>query len=151
MDVFIRNLPTDIILRIIPYTYRLQNKNLLDDIINYKISKTKLFELYYNYWIIIAQSVDLEEDKNWLINDIIAYVNNYKATMFGYVDNFYNVFKRNIYLPTNEDVDKYINNLEKKKVITKINIFLGLLSIQERKDIITRMEIMLLLLIRSNS
>jgi hypothetical protein len=94
MNDLIKKLPTDIFNYIIPFTYNLQNKILLDDIINYQQCKFKLLELYYIYWIQIAQSVDPEEDKNWLINDIIAYSNNYKATMFGYVEKFYNIFKR---------------------------------------------------------
>jgi hypothetical protein len=79
---------------------------------------------------------DPEEDKGWLINDIIAYANNDKATMYGYVDNFYNIFKRNISLQTNDNIDKYIIHLYKKSAKTKINIFLGLLTIDERNDVI---------------
>lgn len=133
---FIHRLPLDIILYIIPYTYNLQNKNLLNDIIDYKKTRSLLLELYYKYWIIEAQSQDPEEDKRWLINDIIAYANNDKATMYGYVDNFYNIFKRNISLQTNDNIDKYIIHLYKKPAKTKINIFLGLLTIDERNDII---------------
>lgn len=135
MKDFIQKLPIDIILYIIPYTYNLQNKNLLNDIINYKETRSLLLDLYYKYWIIEAQSQDPEEDKNWLINDIIAYANNDKATMYGYVDNFYNIFKRNISLQTNDNIDKYIINLYKKSAKTKINIFLGLLTIDERNDV----------------
>jgi hypothetical protein len=137
MKDFIERLPMDIILQIIPYTYNLQNKDLLNDIIHYKESRTLLFELYHNYWIIEAQMLDPEEDINWLINDIVAYANNYKATMFGYVDNFYNIFKRNICLQTIDNIDKYVNKLEEKKVKTQINIFLGLLTINERNDLIS--------------
>lgn len=36
MKDFIQRLPTDIILRIILYTYNVQNKNLLNDVIHYK-------------------------------------------------------------------------------------------------------------------
>lgn len=136
MKDFIQRLPLDIILYIIPYTYNLQNKNLLNDIINYKETRSLLLELYYEYWIIKAQSQDLEEDKRWLINDIIAYANNDKATMYGYVDNFYNIFKRNISLQTNDTIDKYIIHLYKKPAKTRINIFLGLLTSNERKDVI---------------
>jgi hypothetical protein len=131
----INKLPIDIILRIIPFTYHLQNKNLLDDIVSYKKTKKTLFKIYYNYWIINAESGP-EEDKNWLINDIFAYANNYNATMYGYADKFYNIFKRNNYLQTKVDINKYVYNLEKKKVETQINIFLGLLTIKERSDII---------------
>ena len=137
MKNFIQRLPTDIILRIIPYTYNIQNKDLLKDIIHYKESRTLLLELYHNYWIVEAQMQDQEEDINWLINDIIAYANNDNATMFGYVDNYYTIFKRNIFLKTIETIDKYRNKLEGKKVKTQINIFLGLLTIYERNDLVT--------------
>jgi hypothetical protein len=140
MNDFIQRLPSDIILRIIPYTYNLQNKNLLNDIINYKESRSLLLELYHNYWIIEAQSQDPEEDINWLINDIFAYANNDKATMYGYVDNFYNIFKRNISLQKIDTIDKYLIDLEKKTVKTQINIFLGLLTITERNDVVIRMK-----------
>lgn len=49
MDIFINKLPDDIIQYIIPYTYQLQNKPLLNDIKNYKETKDIISELYYNY------------------------------------------------------------------------------------------------------
>jgi len=130
----IQKLPLDIVNYIILYTYNLQSKNLLVDIVNFNDSKAKLMELYYNFWIIKVQSLDPEEDKGWLINDLFSYANNDKATMYGYVDNFYQIFKRNIFLQSKDDIDKFINNLEKKKLITQINIFLGLFTIKERKE-----------------
>ena len=139
MKDFVQRLPMDIILQIIPYTYKLQNKDLLNDIIHYKVSRTLLLELYHHYWIIEAQMQDPEEDINWLINDIIAYANNDIATMYGYNNHFYNIFKRNAFLKTKtiETIDKYINKLNEKKVNTQINIFLGLFTIHERNDLIT--------------
>lgn len=142
MDVLMNKLPTDIVLHIIPYTYQLQNKNLLDDIIDFTRSKTILFELYHKYWIIGMQYHDPNEDKYWLINDIHAYANNYKASMYGYVDKFYNIFKRNKYLKTKEDIDNYFINLEKKDVSSQINVFLGLLTKKERNDIIVEAPIL---------
>ena len=76
------------------------------------------------------------EDKNWLINDIIAYANNYQATMYGYVDKFYNIFKRNIFLQTNEQIRKYVFKLQGSHVNKEINIYLGLLTPNERNDVI---------------
>ena len=136
MKDFIQRLPIDIILYIIPYTYNLQNKNLLNDIRNYTETRSLLLKIYYEYWIIDAESQDSEEDTNWLINDIMLYTNNDKATMYGYVDNFYNIFKRNVSLHTNNNIDKYIINLYKKTAKTQINIVLGLLTMNERNDVI---------------
>jgi hypothetical protein len=128
---FIHKLPCDIILRIIPYTYNTQSKQLLEDIVNYTKMKTQLSQLYFNFWIIDREELE-PEDKNWLINDIFSYANDDNPTMLGYVDKFYNICKRNIQLQTNEGVDKYVTNLEKKNVSTQINVFLGLLLPHER-------------------
>jgi len=138
MRDFIQKLPFDIVLRIIPYTYNIQQKSLLNDIINFTQVKNILYELYYNYWMIEMQVQDPEEDKNWLINDILGYANNNNAIMFGYVDNFYNIFKRNIVLKTKtkEEIKKYVKNIYNKEVISQINIFLGLFTTHERNELI---------------
>ena len=130
----INRLPIDIVLKIIPYTYTLQNKNILNDIVNYVETKKNLLILYHTYWF------DIEEDeyKNWLINDIFAYANDYNATMYGYVNKFYCIFERHIGLrsQSKEKIDKYVYNLEKESVETQINIFLGLLNLTERNDLV---------------
>jgi len=137
MNQLIKKLPLDIVLRIIPYTYNVQNNNLLNDIYNYTETKITLLALYHQCWIIERQMSDPEEDKNWLINDIFAYANNYNPSMYGYIDKFYNIFKRNIFLRTKEQIDKYVDKLEQKEVMTQINIFLGLLTPLDRVEIIT--------------
>jgi hypothetical protein len=132
MNDLIQKLPTDVIQHILSYTYCPQNKNLLVDLANYTETKEQLLDLYYDFWVTKMQ--EFGEDKNWLINDIFGFANNEKPTMCGYVDNFYNIFKRNIFLQTNEKIDKYVYNLEKKPSPNQINIFLGLLTVNERND-----------------
>jgi len=138
---FIQRLPIDIVLRIIPYTYGIQDKTLLRDIANYKETRTLLLGLYHTFWKIQMQE-EGDEDKNWLINDIMGYANNHKATMYGYVDTFYNIFKRNVFLRSTNEIDKYVFNLDKKEVSSQINIILGLLTIEERKDFVNTLPIM---------
>jgi hypothetical protein len=130
MQYLMQKLPIEIVNYIIPYTYNVQQKTLLNDIENFTEVKTFLSNLYHKYWIIERLSLD-QEDKNWLINDLFRCANNYNPTKY-YVDSFYNIFKRNIYLQTNEEVDKYVNELETKDVTTQINVLLGLLTEQER-------------------
>lgn len=135
MNIFINKLPTDIINYIIPYTYKCQNKTLLDDIINYKETKDRISNVYYDFWITNVEVLE-PEDKYWLINDIFAYANNYQATMYGYIEKFYNIFRRNLHLKTYEDIHKYMSILDTKPVNSQINIFWGLLTSSERNDVI---------------
>jgi len=137
MKDFMKKLPLELIFLIISYTYKFQDKSLLNDIVDYNKSKTILLELYYKYWIVDGRTSDPKEYTNWLINDIFAYANDYNASMYGYIDKFYNIFLRNIFLQSNKEmIHQYVYNLEQKDVLTQINIFLGLLTIKERKDII---------------
>lgn len=135
MQNLIQKLPTDIIQKIIPYTYNLQDKTLLDDIVNYKTTRTRIDELYYNCWIVLV-GLEQPNDKDWLINDIFAYANDYKATMNGYVEKFYRIFYRNPRLHNIEEVNQYVEKLERQEVIAQINIFWGLLTPEERNSII---------------
>jgi len=127
MELFAK-LPQDIRLRILPYTYQVQNSFLLRDIESYKETKDKLLVVYHDYWN--------SEDRDWLINDIFAYANHRKATMYGYVNHFYSIFKRNTQLQTIDAIHRYVNHLEKKDVKTQINIVLGLFTIHERTDLV---------------
>jgi hypothetical protein len=131
MKDFIKKLPMDIVLQIIPYTYNLQNKKLLCDIINYKQVKTMLLESYNDFWNIEIESEDLEEYKFWLLNDLFAYA-------YGYIDTFYDIFTRNTFLKTRMDIYKYVHNLQKRQVLTQINILLGLLHPKERNEILVK-------------
>lgn len=133
MNNIINKLPQDIVLRIIPYTYNVQNKELLQDIIDYTKMKLLLLKRYFYFWIIIMENNE-PEDKNWIINDLISFANDDNPTMLGYVDKFYDIFKRNTQLQTNEDVDRYYYQLDKKDVNIQINIYLGLLLPFEREE-----------------
>ena len=135
MEQLMNRLPLDVIFfNIIPYTYSVQNKTLLHDIVNYHETKLLLSQLYYNFWIEQSQQ-DEPEVKIWLINDIYAYANHDVAGMYGWIEPFYNIFKRNTFLQTNEKIDNYLHLLERKHVTSHINIFLGLLTPKERNDV----------------
>jgi len=141
MDVLLmRFFPTEIASHIIQYTYRPQDRGLLGDIVNYTDSKTRLIFLYFTYFT-IRQQVD--EYESWLSNDIGYYMNDFRHTSVlyggGYVDKFYTRLSRNPLLNTREKIDKYIVKLCGNGVngITKeINVFLGLLTIEERQTLI---------------
>ena len=130
----IKKLPEDIISLIIPYTYSLQSKELIDDIQTYFSKKKIITRIYSKWWF---DSNEENADKNWLHNDLISFANDYNATMFGFKESFYNIFSRNIMLKKDENkIDKYIVRLENEKVEKKINIFWGLFTPEEREDFI---------------
>jgi len=138
MQNLINKLPDDIIINhIIPYTYNLQDKTLLDDIKNYNQTKFIILKLYQNYWLDEMNETE-PEDKWWLINDLFGYTNHYNATMYGYIENFYNIFRRNsqLNIKTTQNINFYLVNLQKKEVDVQINIFWGLFTPEERNDFI---------------
>ena len=129
---WIQRLPKNIRMRIIPYTYQVQPKNLLRDIESYKETHDALFHLYHHYW----NDTQPGQEKHWLINDIFAYANHYKATLYGYVDHFYFVFKRNVRLQTMDAIHRYVRKLEEKNVDSQIHVMLGLFTVYERTDLV---------------
>jgi len=139
MITFIQKLPQDIIGNIIPYTYQLQPNVIMNDIKNYKETKELIVSLYYNYWIVNFEEAE-PEDKYWLINDLVLFINNDQATMYGYVENFYNIFRRNQYLQSCESINNYVSNLETKPVTTQINIIWSLLTPKERTEFLVSFQ-----------
>ena len=142
MEEFIKRLPVNIILQIIPYTYTIQEKKLLDDIRDYNESKKILLYMYHQYWNIEMGHYFIGEDNylHWLLNDIFAYANEYNPSRDGYNEKFYEIFKRNKLLLSKQQIDNYIDLLEKKDLLTQINILIGLLTIKERDYIINRFK-----------
>lgn len=136
MDYF----PREIALQIMQYTYQVQDKTLLNDIVNFTKSKARLYFLYLTYFTIREEG---DEYESWLSNDIVLYMNNFRHTGVlyggGYVDKFYTRLSRNRFLNTREKIDRYVVNLGINGVdgITKeISIYLGLLTSEEREEFI---------------
>ena len=136
MDYF----PREIALQIMQYTYQVQDKTLLEDIVNFTKSKARLYFLYLTYFTMREEG---DEYESWLSNDIVLYMNNFRHTGVlyggGYVDKFYTRLSRNPFLNTREKIDRYVVNLGINGVdgITKeISIYLGLLTSEEREEFI---------------
>lgn len=134
MSDIIKKLPEDIINLIIPYTYSLQSKELIDDIQTYFSKKKIISRIYSRWWF---DSEEENADKNWLHNDLISFANDYYATMFGFKESFYNIFSRNIMLKKDKyKVISFIVHLENEKVEKQINIYWGLFTPEEREEFI---------------
>jgi hypothetical protein len=83
------------------------------------------------------------EYKNWIVNDIISYMNDYQGTMYGYTPKFHTFINRVNLQQLNRvlDVNTFNTIIENKEIDTQINILWGLLLPQERNEIICRFEV----------
>jgi len=140
MEEILSYFPREIALQILEYTYQVQDKPLLDDIVNFTKSKERVRFLYFTYFTMREQ---IEEYESWLSNDIVLYMNSFRHTGVlyggGYVDKFYSRLSRNPFLNTKEKIDKYVVNLSSNGIdgITKeINLYFGLMTNEEREEFI---------------
>ena len=103
----IRLLPENIRCHILSFHCNSQNIELLKDIENFVKVKKDLGDFYKFKWQDLYDETSLE-DKYWLINDIIYWINFEIPTAYGYTPFMYNVWKRNIYLLTDKQIKKYM-------------------------------------------
>lgn len=120
-------LPIDIIHKIIPYTYNLQNKAILEDIQNYQDSKAHIHRLYYDSWMKYVNSI-VPEDRDWILNNLFRYANNYDL----HASEFYKIFlKSNLSTATRPNA-----NYSKLHINSQINIYWGFMTPKERNHMI---------------
>ena len=141
----IKKLPLDIISYIITFTYKIQNQILLDDILNFHNSKLHILQIYHQIWIINFRKKEPEE-KQWFIEDVLMFINNYKNLHLGNDEALYKIFYRNPFFNSRNSIKKYIinlrnKNLTNKNIDTQINILWGLLLVKERNMFIKNYSI----------
>jgi len=129
----IRELPTDIILYIRPFTYCIQSQELQEDILSFIQTERIISNIYYRKWFLF--DFESNNDREWLINDIFRFCNEDKATMYGYVHKFYRICRRHRLLENvpNDKIDDFIMTLENKPVNNQIIFFWGLFTPMERE------------------
>ena len=141
LQTYMYKLPQDVIQLIIGYSYSLQSKTIICDIKNYYTSKQQIIYTYDTFWTNVMGEPE-NEYKNWIVNDIISYMNDYQGTMYGYTPKLYSFINRmNLQLNRVLDVNQLNTIIENKKINTQINILWGLLIPEERNEIISRFEI----------
>lgn len=137
MEEILSYFPREIALQILEYTYQVQDKILLEDIVNFTKSKERVRFLYFTYFTIREQ---IDEYESWLSNDIVLYMNAFHHTGVlyggGYVDKFYARLSRNPFLNTREKIDKYVVNLGIDGITKEINLYLALMTSEEREEFI---------------
>jgi len=133
----IKDFSNEIQHKIMSYIYAIQPKELQHDIYHYYISRNAIERIYYEIWIDDFGEV-CPEHINWLINDIIGYVNESQALTTGIVDHFYNVFFRYYMLKTKpkRKLHKFVKHLFLEPTYKQVQIFWGLLTPTERNGFI---------------
>lgn len=133
MDIFtqqIRKLPTELQYNILKYSYKVQNKSLLQDIRSFhetNITLTKMYENAFKY------GYNPETYKDWLSNDIVSFMNTDQATMYGYTEEHYKMWRRMLYLTRKNNKFIYNNTLcMKTNAIGEFRTRLGVLIPEER-------------------
>ena len=132
-------LPNEIQYKIMSYSNNIQSPRLCEDIRNYYMTLVNIYQQYYSIYIEGLLEQD-PGDKEWLINDIYSYMNDYYPTCLGYREQFCNIIKRSYILLCHKkvgmDINKYIQSLNSCRVDSEINIIWGLLTIEERNHFI---------------
>ena len=144
----IQKLPEDVMRYIIPYTYVVQPKELLEDIRSYYVTLKKAKDIYKRYWNVKEENECNccgvpNEDIDWLINDIFGFMNEDVATMIAFVPKFCDLWLRCLRLYSYEQVLEYMKVFEKKSSITQVNMIWGLMKPNERMEFVKEKEILL--------
>ena len=130
------NLPLELIFKIQTYILRPQPKKLLYDIKHYKVSKKLGLQLYK---IRFQNEINPKEYLNWFSNDISKYLNEDIATIYGFVEKYYDTFMRLYQINDKQTVINYtFKILLKKEPNVEININWGLLKPREREEMIAK-------------
>ena len=135
------NLPYELMDKIRRMSYKSQSIDMLNQIKIRHRFKKQLYDTYtpiYNYEL----TTDPKAIENWIVNDISLYLNSEQGSMYGYLDNYYDILARNIVFNTREKIDKFSNlfiitpnvGVSFKDTKPNINIYLGLLNMDEIND-----------------
>ena len=133
----IQNLPIELISIIISYSYSPQPIEITKDILSYFESKGIIQIMFYQRHKDLM-TYERNADMNWLVSDVLCYMNRNRATFYKYQDQFYEICKRNYMLRgvENDTIRKIVNNSRNKNIFFQFNIYWGLLNTDERNHFI---------------
>ena len=136
MEKYIKSLPDGIIQNIISYTYNIQPPELRDDIKSYYNVSKLTKEMYEDRW----EHCDNQTAFDWLINDIIRFLNRDIPTMYGYQEYYKNIIKRHFKIrnKTDKEIFDILCDIDESSCQEDTNFFkisMGLLTPIERNQL----------------
>lgn len=133
----IKRLPREIVHVIISYSYSSQPKDLMRDIHSYFESKKTICDIFYLRYVDILTH-ETHADMEWLVSDILCFMNNHRASYHKYAEKLYDICSR-IYMLRNADknkIRKIVNDSYNKDIHFQFRIYWGLLLPEEREQFI---------------
>lgn len=129
----IRKLPEEIRIHILSYSMTPQPDFLCQDIRNFYSTLNHLYDIYYKIYIVDFHE-DEPEDKIWIINDLLGYMNGYYPMNQGFVERFYQIIRRSFTYNNVTTVQQFIRYLNTNHdIFRQIHIIWGLLHAEERE------------------
>lgn len=133
----IQNLPIELISIICSYSYSPQPIEITKDILSYFESKStirSMFSIRYKD----LMPYERDADMNWLVSDVLCFMNRHRSTFYKYEDQFYEICKRNYMLRDAENVRirKLVNGAFNKNIFFQFHVYWGLLTPTERNQFI---------------
>lgn len=133
MESIWSNLPAEIVGKILWFSCSPQPKLLLEDIESFHQFEARTTIYYHTYWILMFNSRAME-DRHWLINDMILFLNGFAGTNYRYDERYLFAMKRLYKLQrcNNLDIVRNIENMYFAPVNQQIKVVSGLLTPDER-------------------
>lgn len=128
----INQLPLELVWKIQSYILKPQNKELLLDIKSFYKLKNLGIRLY-------SKRYESEPDQieNWFANDISSFMNNNFPIMYGYIEKYYDILFRLKNIKDKQTIISSSINLTKGTSKREINVLFGLLTTNERIDMLS--------------
>lgn len=139
LSVLHRRLPPEMVKCIMEYVYAPQPVVLLRDIRHFVQTKREILQYYHQYWDIEKAHWETNSVE-WILNDLFSYSNDEFSTLRGYIDRFYDLFRRFFRMrhKSRAEIEWYCTQLESRSPEIQINVFWGLFTPHEREEFIGR-------------
>ena len=143
LESLLTRLPDHVILQnIIPFTYRLQSKELCEDIQSFHITINEIKRLYKVRHFFLGENEIWQE---WLVNDIATFINKGIPSIYGYTENCLEKYRRLFILKNKPHwhVRQFVWNITTRNNLNvPIFINIGLLTTKERTNLMLIMNLL---------
>ena len=139
MQTLCKNLPIDIQYKILSYIHCPQSKDILDDIESFYATNNAIRQIYNEIWIDDSDEFSPEE---WIVNDMLEYLNNSNLFISNTEEQYYKILSRNPFLSSVNKMNLYIKKIYSTPGYnSEINILWGLMTQEDRIDFINYIQI----------